>query len=106
LVTKINHVLDTLPQLYWHPTNKFVYPHGRARNSHTDTKIIINVIELNIFPQVLKIKSILITEIFITPISSQKHQLNNFSFPGYLKYYDIGCNNFRLLFHSWSKQLK
>lgn len=50
--------MDTLPESYWFLVRKCLYPHGRACNSHTDPKIIIIIIELNIFQQVLKTKSI------------------------------------------------
>lgn len=41
--------MNILLESRWYPVNQFVYPHGRARNSLTDPKIIMIIIELNIF---------------------------------------------------------
>lgn len=41
--------MNILPESRWYPVNQFVYPHGRACNSHTDPKIIMIIIEINIF---------------------------------------------------------
>jgi len=44
--------MDTLPESWRTPVKIFEYLIGRARNSHTEPKIIIIIIELNIFEQV------------------------------------------------------